>query len=76
MKDTYIFYKIITVPTGGHFIKYAKKISFNNVVFTRNKSQAKPVGLLPAIMYSILYGLSIGQYQHNNETTYLTPQFG
>ncbi len=67
MNHYYILYKITTVPAGGHSIKYAKKISFDKVVYTKNRSEAKCVGFLASIMYYILYGLSTGYYDQIHE---------
>ena len=58
MNQHFILYKITTVPAGAHFIKYAKKINCNKIAYTRNKSEAKVLGIVPAFFYAVMYGLS------------------
>jgi hypothetical protein len=59
--SSYILYKVTTVPAGSQFVKYAKKINCSKVIYTQNKSEGKAVGLIPAVIYVILYGLSTGR---------------
>jgi hypothetical protein len=58
MKHSYILLKTTRAPAGRRFTKYVKEISFNNVSYTRNRLEAKRLGLLAVLTYSFLHNLS------------------
>ena len=68
MMYSYILLKTTKAPEGKKFTKYAKKISFDKVSYTRNRQEAKRVGLLAVLTYSILHNFSAFERQTDSQS--------
>jgi hypothetical protein len=67
MRYYYILQKIAKVPAGAYTKRFAKDISLTNVTFTCNRSGAKKMRFIHAVIYSFVHGLSTIQCKHADE---------